>query len=249
MKNSLRKKIKSGPIPNHIAIIMDGNGRWAKERNLPRISGHKEGINSVREVTRICGELGVKYLTLYTFSTENWNRPQKEVSALMKLLLKTINFEIKELHKNNVRFSTIGELSELPESTQLGIKNGVDLTRNNSGLNLILALNYGSRQEIIKAVQMLSQSASQGNLEPLSIDENVFKSALETKDKPDPDLLIRTSGELRLSNFLLWQSAYAEIYLTETYWPAFREDALMYAILDYQGRERRFGQVSAQVQS
>ena len=166
---------------NHIAIIMDGNGRWAKERNLPRISGHKEGINSVREVTRICGELGVKYLTLYTFSTENWNRPQKEVSALMKLLLKTINFEIKELHKNNVRFSTIGELSELPESTQLGIKNGVDLTRNNSGLNLILALNYGSRQEIIKAVQMLSQSASQGNLEPLSIDENVFKSALKSE--------------------------------------------------------------------
>ena len=247
--SSLREKIESGPIPNHIAIIMDGNGRWAKERNLPRIAGHKEGINSVRKVTRICGELGVKFLTLYTFSTENWNRPEKEVSALMQLLLKTINFEITELHKNNVRFSTIGELNELPESTQLGIKNGIDLTRNNRGLNLILALNYGSRQEIIKAAQMLSQSAIQGDIEPLSIDENIFKSVLETKDKPDPDLLIRTSGELRLSNFLLWQSAYAEIYLTETYWPAFRGDALMYAILDYQGRERRFGQVSAQVQS
>ena len=243
----LREKIESGPIPNHIAIIMDGNGRWAKERNLPRISGHKEGINSVREVTRICGELGVKFLTLYTFSTENWNRPEKEVSALMQLLLKTINFEIKELHKNNVRFSTIGELNELPESTQLGIKNGIDLTRNNQGLNLILALNYGSRQEIIKAAQMLSQSAIQGDIEPLSIDENIFKSVLETKDKPDPDLLIRTSGELRLSYFLLWQSAYAEIYLTETYWPAFREEALINAILDYQGRARRFGQVSSQV--
>ena len=169
--SSLRDKIESGPIPNHIAIIMDGNGRWARERNLPRISGHKEGINSVREVTRICGELGVKFLTLYTFSTENWNRPEKEVSALMQLLLKTINFEIKELHKNNVRFSTIGELNELPESTQLGIKNGIDLTRNNQGLNLILALNYGSRQEIIKAAQMLSQSAIQGDIEPLSIDD------------------------------------------------------------------------------
>ena len=245
--SSLREKIESGPIPNHIAIIMDGNGRWARERNLPRISGHKEGINSVREVTRICGELGVKFLTLYTFSTENWNRPEKEVSALMQLLLKTINFEITELHKNNVRFSTIGELNELPESTQLGIKNGIDLTRNNRGLNLILALNYGSRQEIIKAAQMLSQSAIQGDIEPLSIDENIFKSVLETKDKPDPDLLIRTSGELRLSNFLLWQSAYAEIYLTETYWPAFREEALINAILDYQGLERRFGQVSSQV--
>ena len=247
--SSLREKVESGAIPNHIAIIMDGNGRWAKERNLPRISGHKEGINSVREVTRICGELGVKFLTLYTFSTENWNRPEKEVSALMKLLLKTINFEITELHKNNVRFSTIGKLNELPESTQLGIKNGIDLTRNNRGLNLILALNYGSRQEIIKAAQMLSQSAIQGDLEPFSIDENIFNSVLETKDKPDPDLLIRTSGELRLSNFLLWQSAYAEIYLTETYWPAFREEALMNAILDYQGRERRYGRVSSQVQS
>ena len=219
--SSLREKVESGAIPNHIAIIMDGNGRWAKERNLPRISGHKEGINSVREVTRICGELGVKFLTLYTFSTENWNRPEKEVSALMQLLLKTINFEITELHKNNVRFSTIGKINELPESTQLGIKNGIDLTRNNRGLNLILALNYGSRQEIIKAAQMLSQSAIQGDLEPFSIDENIFNSVLETKDKPDPDLLIRTSGELRLSNFLLWQSAYAEIYLTETYWPEF----------------------------
>ena len=247
--SSLREKVESGPIPNHIAIIMDGNGRWAKERNLPRISGHKEGINSVREVTRICGELGVKFLTLYTFSTENWNRPEKEVSALMQLLLKTINFEITELHKNNVRFSTIGKINELPESTQLGIKNGIDLTRNNRGLNLILALNYGSRQEIIKAAQMLSQSAIQGDLEPFSIDENIFNSVLETKDKPDPDLLIRTSGELRLSNFLLWQSAYAEIYLTETYWPAFREEALMNAILDYQGRERRYGRVSSQVQS
>ena len=209
--SSLREKVESGPIPNHIAIIMDGNGRWAKKRNLPRIAGHKEGINSVRKVTRICGELGVKFLTLYTFSTENWNRPEKEVSALMKLLLKTINFEITELHKNNVRFSTIGKLNELPESTQLGIKNGIDLTRNNRGLNLILALNYGSRQEIIKAAQMLSQSAIQGDIEPFSIDENIFNSVLETKDKPDPDLLIRTSGELRLSNFLLWQSAYAEI--------------------------------------
>ena len=238
---SLREKIESGPIPNHIAIIMDGNGRWARERNLPRISGHKEGINSVREVTRICGELGVKFLTLYTFSTENWNRPEKEVSALMQLLLKTINFEITELHKNNVRFSTIGELDQLPESTRIGIKNGIDLTRNNRGLNLILALNYGSRQEIIKAAQMLSQSAIQGDIEPLSIDENIFKSVLETKDKPDPDLLICTSGELRLSNFLLWQSAYSELVFSDTLWPDFSRKDFNAAINEYNRRERRYG--------
>jgi undecaprenyl diphosphate synthase len=249
MTKSLRDRALEGHIPKHIAIIMDGNGRWAKERSLPRVAGHKEGINSVREITRICGEIGVKHLTLYTFSTENWNRPEAEVSALMKLLLKTIGIEVKELHKNNVLFTTIGELSMLPKSTQKGILDGVEITKNNSGLNLCLALNYGSRQEMVNAVQMLAEKVKDGELETDEIDETIFSESLSTANMPDPDLLIRTSGECRLSNFLLWQSAYTEIFMTDTFWPAFRENELMEAILDFQARERRFGKVSEQVNS
>ena len=241
------KNIDLDNVPKHIAIIMDGNGRWAKERGLPRIAGHREGINSVRDITTICGEIGVKYLTLYTFSTENWNRPKKEVKALMALLLSTIKSEIKELHKNNVKFSTIGNISLLPEGTINGIKEGIDLTINNTGLNLILALNYGSRQEILEAVRNIIDAIKKGELDNTSIDENVFSSFLDTKNYPDPDLLIRTSGELRISNFLLWQCAYTEMYLTNTYWPAFREEDLFKAILDFQDRERRFGKTSEQV--
>ena len=247
MPKSLRDKILEGNIPNHIAIIMDGNGRWARDRSLPRIAGHREGINSVREITRVCGEIGVKHLTLYTFSTENWKRPPSEVSALMALLLKTINIEIKELHKNNVRFTIIGELDSLPNSTVKGLKNGVELTSNNTGLNLCLALNYGSRKEILDAVKSISIQIQNGQLTLDQIDENLISNELYTKNIPDPDLMIRTSGEYRLSNFLLWQSAYTEIYMTDAYWPNFRENQLIESINDYQNRERRFGKVSDQI--
>ena len=243
------KELDTDNIPNHIAIIMDGNGRWAKEKGLPRIAGHKEGINSVRDITRICGEIGVNYLTLYTFSTENWNRPKKEVNALMSLLLNTIKKEVRELNKNNVRFSTIGDLSFLPKNTENGLKDGMALTKNNTGLNLVLALNYGSRQEIIDSVINISKKVKSGEVDSNDIDETLFSSYLYTKNYPDPDLLIRTSGELRISNFLLWQCAYTEMYLTNTYWPSFREDELFKAILDFQNRERRYGKISEQVNS
>ena len=249
MKQSLRDNVLSGHIPDHIAIIMDGNGRWARERSLPRIAGHREGINSVREITRLCGEIGIKHLTLYTFSTENWQRPKAEVSALMTLLLKTINKEVKELHKNNVKFTVIGDLAMLPRSTRKGLQYGIELTQDNGGLNLCLALNYGSRQEMIDAIQSLASKVQSGEMEPEEINEAIFSDALYTKGIPDPDLLIRTSGECRLSNFLLWQSAYTEIFITDTYWPEFREEQLMDAITVYQLRERRFGKVSEQVQS
>jgi len=247
MIQSIKENALEGHIPVHIAIIMDGNGRWAKERSLPRVAGHKEGINSVREITRVCGEIGVKHLTLYTFSTENWHRPKAEVSALMTLLLKTISVEVRELHKKNVRFTTIGDLEMLPRSTQKGILDGIEITKNNTGLNLCLALNYGSRQEMVSAVQSIADKVKNGDLDSDEIDETIFSDALSTSEMPDPDLLIRTSGECRLSNFLLWQSAYTEIFMTDIYWPAFREDALMDAILDFQSRERRYGKVSAQV--
>ena len=249
MKPKIIDKSELKTIPRHIAIIMDGNGRWAKERGLPRIAGHREGINSVREITKICGEIGVKYLTLYTFSTENWSRPKTEVKALMTLLLSTIKKEIKELHKNDVKFSTIGDISILPKGTVKGIKEGEKLTFNNSGLNLILALNYGSRQEIISAVNNIVLDIKRGSIDSNSIDENIFSSYLDTNNCPDPDLLIRTSGELRISNFLLWQSAYTEMYLTNTYWPSFRENELFTAIFDFQNRERRFGKTSEQLEN
>ncbi len=247
MTQSMKENILGEHIPEHIAIIMDGNGRWAKERSLPRIAGHKEGVNSVREITRACGEIGVKHLTLYTFSTENWRRPKAEVSALMTLLLKTISTEVRELHKNNVRFTAIGDLKKLPKSTQKGIFDGIEITKTNTGLNLCLALNYGSRQEMVSAVQAIAKKVKKGDLKLDEINETIFSNTLSTSDMPNPDLLIRTSGEYRLSNFLLWQCAYSEILMTKTFWPAFREDALIEAILEYQSRERRFGKVSEQV--
>ena len=247
MTQSMKENILGGHIPEHIAIIMDGNGRWAKERSLPRVAGHKEGVNSVREITRACGEIGVKHLTLYTFSTENWRRPKAEVSALMTLLLKTISTEVRELHKNNVRFTAIGDLKKLPKSTQKGIFDGIEITKTNTGLNLCLALNYGSRQEMVSAVQAIAKKVKKGDLKLDEINETIFSNTLSTSDMPNPDLLIRTSGEYRLSNFLLWQCAYSEILMTKTFWPAFREDALIEAILEYQSRERRFGKVSEQV--
>ncbi|NQV38349.1 MAG: isoprenyl transferase [Candidatus Marinimicrobia bacterium] len=249
MSNSERKKtIQSyGNIPVHIAIIMDGNGRWAKERNLNRISGHREGINSVREITRIAGEIGVQHLTLYTFSTENWKRPRLEVSALMKLLLGTIQGEIDSLHKNNVRFTTIGDLGDLPKDARRGIENGIEKTKNNTGLNLNLALSYGSRQEILRAIELIARDVQSGSISLEDITEETVMSHLYTADMPDPDVLIRTGGEFRISNFLLWQSAYTELYMTETYWPDFREQQLLEAIIEFQSRERRFGKVSEQL--
>lgn len=240
----LRELIKkNGKLPAHIAIIMDGNGRWAKQRSLPRVAGHREGINSVREITRICGEIDIKHLTLYTFSTENWERPQTEVSALMKLLLTTIRKEVKNLHKNNVKLTTIGAFEDLPKSARKGIQEGIDLTKENTGLNLNLALSYGSRQEIMQAVKKIAAKIATGELDKDGIDQVNFEKLLYTNKMPDPDLLIRTGGEFRVSNFLLWQIAYTEIYVTDTYWPAFREEQLLNAIIDFQSRERRFGKI------
>ena len=244
-KNILDKK----NIPGHIAIIMDGNGRWAKERSISRLSGHHEGINSVREITRVCGEIGVKHLTLYTFSTENWGRPKREVSALMKLLLHTIRDEIKNLHENKVKLTTIGALSALPESARENIQEGIELTKNNDGLNLILALNYGARQELVRAVKKIWDRIGSSDFEPEHITEQTISENLYTSMIKDPDLLIRTGGERRISNFLLWQLAYSELYMTDTYWPAFREEQLLTAVQDFQTRERRFGKTGKQVQS
>ena len=237
---------KGGTLPNHIAIIMDGNGRWAKERLLPRIAGHKEGISSVREVTRVCGEIGVKHLTLYTFSTENWKRPPKEVSALMKLLLSTLRVEIKKLNKNNVKSTTIGAIEELSRDARKEIEEGIKLTKNNTGLNLILALSYGSRQEILHAVKKIANEVHKGKILPKSITMDTIVSYYYTAGVPDPDLLIRTGGEFRLSNFLLWQIAYSEIYVYPSYWPSFREKELLQAVYEFQLRERRFGKTTEQ---
>ena len=246
----LRDKISSnGNLPKHIAIIMDGNGRWASLKNLPRAAGHKEGINSVREIVRVCGEIGVSYLTLYTFSSENWSRPRTEVSAIMKLLLSTIKKEIRNLDDNNVKLSAIGSLDELPKDTQKNILDGVEMTKSNSGLNLILALSYGSRQELIRAIKRISKRIDESNLEIDNINEDVLSEELYTAGTPDPDLIIRTGGEHRLSNFLLWQSAYSELLISETFWPDFRESELLNSILDYQNRQRRFGQTDEQVKS
>jgi|TARA_Y100001001_G_scaffold163591_1_gene192964 undecaprenyl diphosphate synthase len=248
MNKSLRKKIvEEGNLPVHIAIIMDGNGRWAKANNLPRVAGHVEGINSVREIVQVCGEIGVSYLTLYTFSNENWKRPQKEVSAIMKLLLSTIKKEVRNLNNNNVRLSTIGNLNDLPDNSRQGILEGIEITKNNTGLNLVLALSYSSRQELLMAVERIAGKILSGEMHSDQISEKIFSSELYTANIPDPDLLIRTGGESRISNFLLWQLAYTELFLTDIFWPDFREDNLLNSIVDYQKRQRRFGQIGEQV--
>ena len=239
--------INKNNIPKHIAIIMDGNGRWAKVHSLPRIAGHKEGIVSVRAITKICGDIGVKHLSLYTFSSENWRRPKNEVKALMRLLLLTIRREIKDLNKNNVRLTTIGNMGDLPDDARKGMEEGLKITEKNSGLNLILALSYGGRQEILKMVQSIARKALNGEIEPEKISEDNIVNELDTAKIPDPELLIRTGGELRISNFLLWQIAYSEIYVTDIYWPEFREKELLDAVADFQARERRFGHISEQL--
>lgn len=244
----VRERIKRrGGLPRHVAIIMDGNGRWAKQRGLPRVAGHREGINSVRAVVEACGELGIQVLTLYTFSTENWRRPRNEVSALMRLLLETIRSEVDELDKNNVRLMTIGHIEDLPPAARRGVMATVQRLSKNTGLTVNLALSYGGRVEIVDAVRAIAAATLRGELRPEQIDEATVSRYLYTRDIPDPDLLIRTSGELRLSNFLLWQLAYTEIYVTDVFWPDFRKAEFFAAIEAYQRRERRFGRVSEQL--
>ncbi len=234
----MKKKVK---IPQHIAIIMDGNGRWAKKRNLPRVFGHKEGAKSVREITKNCAKIGVKYLTLYAFSTENWKRPENEIKFLMGLLKNYLDKEKKILIKNNIRLKVIGNKTKLPLEIIKKIKEIERITKNNTLLTLILALNYGARDEILNAVKNIAKDIKRNKIEGNKITENLFEKYLYTKDVPDPDLLIRTSGEMRISNFLLWQIAYTEIYVTKTLWPDFRKKELLKAIYDFNKRERRFG--------
>lgn len=237
----------AGEIPRHIAVIMDGNGRWAKERGLPRIAGHREGVESVRDIVEACGQLGVRYLTLYAFSTENWKRPQDEVSLLMRLLLTALRDETDRLHNNNVRLRMIGDIEALPTEVQSELREAATRTAKNTGLTLTLALSYSGRWEITQAIRAIAHEVQSGRLKPEEITEESISRYLTTEDIPDPDLLVRTSGELRLSNFLLWQVAYTELYITPGYWPAFRRNALYAAIDEYQRRERRFGMVSEQV--
>jgi undecaprenyl diphosphate synthase len=231
-------------IPRHIAIIMDGNGRWAKERGLPRTEGHRRGADSVRTITEACGELGVEYLTLYAFSSENWKRPKREVEALMKLLEQFLRSKTPEMMEQNVRLQAIGRLHDLPQSCQQQLHRSIEQTSQNTGLTLILALSYGGREEIIDGVKSLIDSVEKGHLDKGMIDTEVFSKHLYTRYYPDPDLLIRTSGEMRLSNFLLWQLSYTEFYITDTLWPDFGKADLVKAIRSYENRHRRFGGVA-----
>lgn len=239
----------TGRIPRHIAVIMDGNGRWAQERGRPRVEGHSEGMESVRDIVKVSSQLGVRYLTLYAFSLENWKRPSAEVSFLMRLLESYLVKEINELHANGVRVCTIGKTNSLPKSVQRVLRNAMELTKNNDGLTLTLALSYGSRWDIARAVQMIALDVRRGRVSPEDLTEETFGSYLMTSFLPDPDLLIRSSGEFRISNFLLWELAYTEIYVTETQWPEFRRHQLYSALVDYLRRERRFGKTSQQVRA
>lgn len=244
---SIKEQIDLSRLPKHIAIIMDGNGRWAKEKGKNRIFGHSNGVQSVRDVSEACAELGVKHLTLYAFSTENWNRPALEVTALMELLVQTIRKETKTLMENNIRLKAIGNLSSLPKRCYNELMESIEITKNNTRLDLILALSYSGRDEITRAVQSIAADVEQGKLKAEQINEAMISSRIYTHDIPDPELLIRTSGEHRVSNFLLWQIAYAEFYFTETFWPEFRKESLYEAIVNYQNRERRFGKTSEQL--
>ncbi len=243
----LKSRIIAEKLPQHIAVIMDGNGRWAKQHGRPRVFGHRNGVKSVREVTEAAAELGVKYLTLYAFSTENWNRPKLEVSALMGLLVETLGKEVETLMKNDIRLQAIGDISKLPGRSHHALLQAIEQTCANQRMTLILALNYSAKWEILEAVRSLAADVQNKELEPQNIGEEQFVAALATHDYPDPELLIRTSGESRISNFLLWQIAYAELYFTEVLWPDFRKEDLYRAIIDYQQRERRFGKTSEQV--
>lgn len=243
------QSIDRNRLPRHIAVIMDGNGRWAKERGEDRIYGHSQGVVSVRETVNGCAELGIEYLTLYAFSTENWNRPKQEVDALMELLVNTIRKEIEELKKNNIRLHVIGDVASLPETCQRELSEAIEMTAGNTGLNLILALSYSSRWELIEAAKKMAADAMTGKIKPEDIDDKLFHQYLSTASFPDPELMIRTSGEHRISNYLLYQLAYAELYFTPVHWPDFRKQQLYEALLSYQQRERRFGKTSEQIQT
>lgn len=245
----MKEDLDPAKLPQHVAVIMDGNGRWAKNRGAERIFGHQNAVEAVRQVTEAAGELGIKYLTLYAFSTENWGRPKNEIDGLMKLLVSTIRKELKTLTKNNVRLMIIGQMESLPRNCQREVREAITETASNTGLTLILALSYSGRWEIIEAAKKIADDVKKGRLDINSIDSHIFEGYLETNFIPDPELLIRTSGEMRISNFLLWQLAYTEIYFTNKLWPDFRKEDLWEAIKDYQSRERRFGKISEQVRS
>lgn len=235
--------IERGPLPAHIAVIMDGNGRWARERGESRIVGHHEGVESVRDITEACAELGIADLTLYTFSTENWERPETEVEGLMRLLIHTIQRERATLKKNNIRLKAIGDLERLPDATLAELQRTIDETAGNTRMTLTMAISYSGRWEITRALRQIARRVQEGQLEADDIDEQLLERTLMTAGTPDPDLLVRTGGEMRISNFMLWQLAYTEIYITETFWPDFRRAQLYEAIRDYQDRDRRFGRV------
>lgn len=245
----LKESINKNNIPKHVAIIMDGNGRWAKQHGEDRIFGHHEGVNSVREIVEACGEIGVKYLTLYAFSTENWNRPKDEVDALMELLVSTISMETPNLHKKGVKLEVIGDIQSLPLSCQNELQESIDLTKDNDRVTLILALSYSSKWEITDAVKKIARQLQNGEIKINEINSRLIEENLNTSRFPDPELMIRTSGEHRISNFLLWQLAYAEFYFTDVLWPDFRKQEFYKAIISYQNRERRFGKTSEQITS
>jgi len=236
-------------LPKHIAIIMDGNGRWAQEKGQDRLYGHFHGVQSVRNIVEAASEIGIKYLTLYAFSTENWDRPAEEVAGLMSLFVDTIAKEVPDLHKNNIKLHFIGNLALLPDDAKAALENATQTTAKNTGLELIIALSYSSRWELIQAIKNIAEKVQTGQMQPDDIAEATLEAALSTSAFPDPELMIRTSGEYRISNFLLYQLAYAELYFTETRWPDFRKKDLIEAILDFQSRERRFGKTSLQVQT
>lgn len=245
----LKERIDLERLPGHVAIIMDGNGRWAKQRGKPRTFGHQNGVASVRETTEAAAELGIKYLTLYAFSTENWKRPKFETDALMTLLLQTVNREIKTLNKNNIRLRAIGDLDSLPARTRKQLEKAIESTSSNDRMTLVLALSYSSRWEITAAMKAIANKIDAGDIKAEQIDEQYVSDFLATHNIPDPELLIRTSGEYRISNFLLWQIAYAELYFTSKLWPDFRKNDLYEALIDYQARERRFGKISEQLKA
>jgi undecaprenyl diphosphate synthase len=242
-----KELMSSGHIPEHIAVIMDGNGRWAKSRGNIRLFGHKAGVDSVRDITEACVQLGVKYLTLYAFSTENWRRPSDEVMGLMQILIQSIRSETKKLNKNNIRLLTIGQIERFPEACQHELREAIEITKDNTRLNLCLALSYSGRWDITQAVKKIAHQVKAGSIEPDDINDDLITAELETALIPDPDLIIRTSGEFRISNFLLWQLAYSELYITEAFWPDFRRNQLYDAVRSYQKRERRYGKISEQL--
>lgn len=246
--SSLEAKIDRQKLPRHIAIIMDGNGRWAQEKGQDRLYGHFHGVESVRDIVEGCAELGVGYLTLYAFSTENWDRPAQEVNGLMELLVDTIRKEVDTLNRNNIKLHVIGDINMLPDYARQELKEALDMTSHNTGLNLVMALSYSSRWEMVEAIKQIAADVLAGKIDPAAISQDTLRQYLCTSEFPDPELMIRTSGEYRISNFLLYQLAYAELYFTNVRWPEFRKENLYEAILDFQQRERRFGKTSAQVQ-